>query len=254
MFEDIFEFLEPVLNVFTAVVIFSLGITICVGCIMLAFKVCGRFNAFVREKAEKTINKWAGRIDNVVVCIGERIGHFVKEAIEKSKTGIPVDMRPKMVGDWFCPDGADMTISEHNGYYKVKFSGTGLPAEIIPQEFILRDIQGWLHDDNVYCAECRDVLAMAISNDGNEIFVADLGRTFYRMRDMTKTELKTFDEAALDDFINANQSAENKDILTEVHEVVEKLTLSEDVRKRLRKLAIKDVQANDVGFNINVIE
>ena len=71
---------------------------------------------------------------------------------------------------------------------------------------------------------------------------------------MTKTELKTFDEAALDDFINANQSAENKDILTEVHEVVEKLTLSEDVRKRLRKLAIKDVQANDVGFNINVIE
>ena len=147
-----------------------------------------------------------------------------------------------------------MTISEHNGYYKVKFSGTGLPAEIIPQEFILRDIQGWLHDDNVYCAEGRDVLAMAISNDGNEIFVADLGRTFYRMRDMTKTELKTFDEAALDDFINANQSAENKDILTEVHEVVEKLTLSEDVRKRLRKLAIKDVQANDVGFNINVIE
>ena len=74
MFEDIFEFLEPVLNVFTAVVIFSLGITICVGCIMLAFKVCGRFNAFVREKAEKTINKWAGRIDNVVVCIGERTG------------------------------------------------------------------------------------------------------------------------------------------------------------------------------------
>ena len=254
MFEDIFEFLEPVLNVFTAVVIFSLGITICVGCIMLAFKVCGRFNAFVREKAEKTINKWAGRIDNVVVRIGERIGHFVKEAIEKSKTGIPVDMRPKMVGDWFCHDGADMTISEHDGFYKVKFSGVGIPAEIIPQEFLLRDIQGWLHDDNVYCAECRDVLAMAISNDGNEIFVADLGRTFYRMRDMTKTELKTFDEAALDDFINANQSAENKDILTEVHEVVEKLTLSEDVRKRLRKLAIKDVQANDVGFNINVIE
>ncbi len=84
MFEDIFEFLEPVLNVFTAVVIFSLGITICVGCIMLAFKACGRFNAFVREKAEKTINKWARRIDNVVVRIGERIGHFVKEAIEKT--------------------------------------------------------------------------------------------------------------------------------------------------------------------------
>ena len=178
MFEDILDFLEPVLNVVTAVVIFSLGITICIGCIMLAFKACGRFNAFVREKAEKTINKWAGRIDNVVVRIGERIGHFVKEAIEKSKTGIPVDMRPKMVGDWFCPDGADMTISEHNGYYKVKLSGGGIPAEIIPQEFILRDIQGWLHDDNVYCAEGRDVLAMAISNDGNEIFVADLGRTF----------------------------------------------------------------------------
>ena len=254
MFKDILEFLEPVLNVFTAIVIFSLGITICVGCIMLAFKTCGRFNAFVRKKAEKTVNKWARHADYVVVRIGERIGHFVKEAIEKSKTGIPVDMRPKMVGDWFCPDGADKTISEHNGYYKVKFSGTGLPAEIIPQEFILRDIQGWLHDDNVYCAEGRDVLAMAISNDGNEIFVADLGRTFYQMRDMTKTELKTFDEAALDDFINANQSAENKDILTEVHEVVEKLTLSEDVRKRLCKLAIKDVPANDVGFNINVIE
>lgn len=254
MFENILEFLEPVLNVFTAVVIISLGITICVGCIMLAFKACGRFNAFVRGKAEKTVNKWARRVDNVVVRIGERIGHFVKEAIEKSKIGIPVDMRPKMVGDWFCSDGADMTVNEHNGYYTVKFSGVGLPAEIVPQEFILRDIQGWLHDDNVYCAEGRDVLAMAISNDGNEIFVADLGRTFYRMRDMTKTELKTFDEAALDDFINANQSAENKDILTEVHEAVEKLTLSEDVRKRLCELAPKDVPANDVGFNINVIE
>ena len=116
MFKDILEFLEPVLNVFTAIVIFSLGITICVGCIMLAFKTCGRFNAFVRKKAEKTVNKWARHADYVVVRIGERIGHFVKEAIEKSKTGIPVDMRPKMVGDWFCPDGADMTISEHNGY------------------------------------------------------------------------------------------------------------------------------------------
>lgn len=254
MFEDNLEFLEPVMNVFAAVVIFSLGITICVGCIMLAFKVCGRFNAFVREKAEKTINKWARRIDNVVVRIGERIGHFVKEAIEKSKTGIPVDMRPKMAGDWFCPDGADMTISEHNGYYKVKFSGVGIPAEIIPQEFILRDIQGWLHDDNVYCAEGRDVLAMAISNDGNEIFVADLGRTFYRKCDIPRPKRETFDEAALDDFINANQSSENKDILTEVNEVVEELTLSEDVRKRLCKLAIKDVPANDVGFNINIIE
>lgn len=254
MFEDILEFLEPVMNVFAAVVIFSLGITICVGCIMLAFKACGRFNAFVRGKAEKTVNKWARRADNVVVRIGERIGHFVKEAIEKSKIGIPVDMRSKMVGDWFCPDGADMTVSEHNGFYKVKFSGTGLPAEIIPQDFILRDIQGWLHDDNVYCAEGRDVLAMAISNDGNEIFVADLGRTFYRMCDSPRPRRDTFDEAALDDFINANQSAENKDILTEVYEVVDKLALSEDVRKRLCKLAIKDVQANDVGFNINVIE
>ena len=254
MFENILEFLEPVLNVFTAVVIFSLGITICVGCVMLAFKACGRFNAFVREKAEKTVNKWARRADYVVVCIGERIGHFVKEAIEKSKTWIPVDMRPKMVGDWFCPDGADMTISEHNGYYKVKFSGVGIPAEIIPQEFILRDIQGWLHDDNVYCAEGRDVLAMAISNDGNEIFVADLGRTFYRMCDIPRPKRETFDEAAVDDFINANQSAENKNILTEAHEAVEKLSLSEDVRKRLCKLAIKDVSANDVGFNINVIE
>ena len=254
MFEDILEFLEPVMNVFTAVVIFSLGITICIGCIMLAFKACGRFNAFVREKAEKTINKWARRIDNVVVRIGERIGHFVKEAIEKSKSEIPVDMRPKMVGDWFCPDGADMTISEHNGYYKVKFSGVGIPAEIIPQEFILRDIQGWLHDDNVYCAEGRDVLAMAISNDGNEIFVADLGRTFYRMCDITRPKRETFDEAALDDFINTNQSAENKDILTEVHEVVEEITLSDDVRKRVCELAFKDVPANDVGFNINVIE
>lgn len=254
MFEDILEFLEPVMNVFTAVVIFSLGITICIGCIMLAFKACGRFNAFVREKAEKTINKWARLIDNVVVRIGERIGHFVKEAIEKSKTGIPVDMRPKMVGDWFCPDGADMTISEHNGYYKVKFSGGGIPAEVIPQEFILRDIQGWLHDDNVYCAECRDVLAMAISNDGNEIFVADLGRTFYRMCDITRPKRETFDEAALDDLINANQSAGNKDISTVPIEVVERLTLSEDVRKRLCKLAPKNVPANDVGFNINVIE
>lgn len=254
MFENILEFLEPVLNVFTAVVIFCLGITICVGCIMLAFKVCGRFNAFVREKAEKTINKWAGRIDNVVVRIGERIGHFVKEAIEKSKSGIHVDMRPKMVGDWFCPDGADMTISEHNGYYKVKFSGVGITAEIIPQEFILRDIQGWLHDDNVYCAECRDVLAMAISNDGNEIFVADLGRTFYRMCDITRPKRETFDEAALDDLINANQSAGNKDISTVPIEVVERLTLSENVRKRLCELAPKDVPVNDVGFNINVIE
>lgn len=254
MFEDILEFLEPVLNVFTAVVIFSLGITICVGCIMLAFKACGRFNAFVRERAEKTINNWVRRADNIVVRIGERIGHFVKEAIEKSKSEIPVDMRPKMVGDWFCPDGADMTISEHNGYYKVKFSGGGIPAEIIPQEFILRDIQGWLHDDNVYCAEGRDVLAMAISNDGNEIFVADLGRTFYRMCDITRPKRETFDEAALDDLINANQSAGNKDISTVPIEVVERLTLSEDVRKRLCELAPKDVPANDVGFNINVIE
>ena len=95
---------------------------------------------------------------------------------------------------------------------------------------------------------------MAISNDGNEIFVADLGRTFYRMCDIPRPKRKTFDEAALDDFINANQSAENKDILTEVHEAVERLTLSEDVRKRLCELAPKDVPANDIGFNINVIE
>ena len=87
-----------------------------------------------------------------------------------------------------------------------------------------------------------------------EIFVADLGRTFYRMCDITRPKRETFDEAALDDLINANQSAGNKDISTVPIEVVERLTLSENVRKRLCELAPKDVPVNDVGFNINVIE
>ncbi|MCX4279462.1 hypothetical protein, partial [Muribaculum sp.] len=84
--------------------------------------------------------------------------------------------------------------------------------------------------------------------------VADLGRTFYRKCDMTPTERETFDAKALDEFLNANLAVENKDILTEVHEVVEEITLSDDVRKRVCELAFKDVPANDVGFNINVIE
>lgn len=182
MFENILEFLEPVLNVFAATVILSLGITLCVGCIMLAFKACGRFNAFVREKTKKSLNNWAHRADNVIVRIGERIGHFVKEAIEKSKSEIPVDQRPQMTGEWVSSEGDCLIITEHKGYYRVKFCGDGVPKHILEQDFILRDVEGWLHDDNVYCAESHDLLTLAVSTAVDEIFVSELKRTYCRRK------------------------------------------------------------------------
>ncbi len=180
MFEEIIESIGPVLNVMTAVVIISLGIVLCAGCIMLAIKTCGHFNALVREKSAKALNRWAKRADNIVVRIGERIGHSVKEVIANYKSPVPEDLRPRMVGDWISDRGDFMTISEHGGYYKVKFDGDKIPGTVLKQEFILRDIQGWLHDDNVYCAESIDLLTLGVSDDVNEIFVSELKRTYFR--------------------------------------------------------------------------
>lgn len=211
MFENILEFLEPVLNVFAATVILSLGITLCVGCIMLAFKACGRFNAFVREKTKKSLNNWAHRADNVIVRIGERIGHFVKEAIEKSKSEIPVDQRPQMIGDWVSSEGDYLTITEHKGYYRVKFSGDGVPKHILEQDFILRDVQGWLHDDNVYCAESLDLLTLAVSTAVDEIFVSELKRTYCRCTYNLNPSAVPFNT---DDFI-IHENAESHPVLSE---------------------------------------
>lgn len=180
MFEEIIESIGPVLNVMTAVVIISLGIVLCAGCIMLAIKTCGHFNTLVREKSAKALNRWAKRADNIVVRIGERIGHSVKEVIANYKSPVPEDLRPRMVGEWISDRGDFMTISEHGGYYKVKFDGDEIPGTVLKQEFILRDIQGWLHDDNVYCAESIDLLTLGVSDDVDEIFVSELKRTYFR--------------------------------------------------------------------------
>lgn len=180
MFEEIIESIGPVLNVMTAVVIISLGIVLCAGCIMLAIKTCGHFNALVKEKSAKAMKRWAKRADNIVARIGERIGHSVKEAMQNYKSPIPEDLRPRMVGEWISDKGDFMTISEHGGYYKVKFDGADVPGTVLKQEFILRDIQGWLHDDNVYCAESLDLLTLGVSSNVDEIFVAELKRTYFR--------------------------------------------------------------------------
>lgn len=182
MFEEIIEFIGPVLHVFTAVVIVSLGIALCAGCIMLAIKVCGHFNALVKEKSVNVMNRWAKRTDNLVVRIGERIGHFVGEAVRKSQSSVPEDLRPRMVGEWISDRGDFMTISEHGGYYKVKFRGCDMPESIPRQEFLLRDIQGWLHDDNVYCAESLDLLTLGVNDEVEEIFVSELKRTYLRFK------------------------------------------------------------------------
>lgn len=181
MFEEIIESIQPVLNVMTAVVIISLGIVLCAGCIILAIKTCGHFNALVKEKSAKALNRWAKRANNIVVSIGERIGHSVKEVIQNCKSPIPEDLRPRMVGEWISDSGDFMTISEHGGYYKVKFDGAEIPGTILKQEFILRDIQGWLHDDNVYCAESLDMLTLGVSDEVDEIFISELKRTYYRL-------------------------------------------------------------------------
>lgn len=191
MFEEIIESIGPVLNVMTVVVIISLGIVLCAGCIILIIKTCGHFNVLVKEKSTKVLNRWAKRADSIVVRIGERIGHFVSEAIKKSQSSVPEDLRPRMVGEWISDKGDFMTISEHDGYYKVKFDGAEIPVTVIDQEFILRDIQGWLYDDNVYCAESIDLLTLGVSNEVDEIFISELKRTYYRF---------SFDESPLPKF------------------------------------------------------
>lgn len=180
MFEEIIESIGPVLNVMTAVVIISLGIVLCAGCIMLAIKTCGHFSALIKEKSAKALSRWAKRADNIVARVGERIGHSVKEATQNYKSLIPEDLRPRMVGEWISDKGDFMTISEHGGYYKVKFDGAEIPGTVLKQEFILRDIQGWLHDDNVYCAESIDLLTLGVSDEVDEIFVSELKRTYFR--------------------------------------------------------------------------
>lgn len=212
MFEEILEPIRPVLDVMTAVVFISLGIVFCAGCIMLAIKTCGHFNAFVKGKSAKARNRWAKRADNIAVRIGERIGHSVKEAIQNYKSPIPEDLRPRMVGEWISDKGDFMTISEHGGYYKVKFSGCDIPGSVLRQEFLLRDIQGWLHDDNVYCAESLDLLTLGVSDEVDEIFVSELKRTYLRFN-LDKDPLPRFE---LSDLKPMNLGPELRNKLAEV--------------------------------------
>lgn len=227
MFEEIIESIGPVLNVMTTVVIISLGIVLCAGCIMLAIKTCGHFNALVREKAEKTITKWARCADNVVVRIGERIGHSVKETIGKLKSDIPVDQRPQMIGDWISTDGDYMTISGHKGYYRVKFFGEGVPKHILDQDFVLRDIQGWLHDDNVYCAESHDLLTLGVSTAVDEIFVPELKRTYCRCKYDIKPSAVPFNP---DDFLIHNDAEPQSELSEACIKAVEEAFAESDIK------------------------
>lgn len=223
MFEEILESIGPILNVMTAVVIISLGIVLCAGCIMLAIKTCGHFNALVREKSAKALNRWAKRSDNIVVRIGERIGQSVREAIQNCKSPIPEDLRPRMAGEWISDRGDFMTISEHGGYYKVKFDGVKIPETVVKQEFILRDIQGWLHDDNVYCAESLDLLTLGVSDEVDEIFVAELKRTYFRFNlDNTQSPKSELREIAPLDF--------EREVCNKLKEVIS--TVKEDAVNR----------------------
>lgn len=238
MFEDIFEFLEPALNVVTAVVVVSLGIALCTGCIMLAVKACGRFSAFVKARAAKAFNLWVSRTDNIVERIGERIERHLNVAIRNPKSLIRVDLRPCMVGEWISDSLDFMTISRHDGYYKVTFDGSDIPAAVLKQEFILRDIQGWLHDDNVYCAESQDLLTLGVSDNVDEIFVAELKQTFHKK---PETEKLPFSQ---------------HDILCE-----KSIVLSEELRKRVVDIvAGKHDNGNTTPkaatepVNINIIE
>lgn len=223
MFEEIIESIRPVLNVMTAVVIISLGTVLCAGCIMLAIKTCGHFNALVREKSAKALNRWTKRADNIVVRIGERIGQSVREAIQNCKSPIPEDLRPRMAGEWISDRGDFMTISEHGGYYKVKFDGAEIPGTVLKQEFILRDIQGWLHDYNVYCAESLDLLTLGVSDDVNEIFVSELKRTYFRLNlDNTQSPKSELCEIAPLDF--------EREVCNKLKEVIS--TVKEDAVNR----------------------
>lgn len=223
MFEEILESIGPILNVMTAVVIISLGIVLCAGCIMLAIKTCGHFNALVREKSAKALNRWAKRSDNIVVRIGERIGQSVREVIQNCKSPIPEDLRPRMAGEWISDRGDFMTISEHGGYYKVKFDGVEIPETVVKQEFILRDIQGWLHDDNVYCAESLDLLTLGVSDEVDEIFVAELKRTYFRFNlDNTQSPKSELREIAPLDF--------EREVCNKLKEVIS--TVKEDAVNR----------------------
>lgn len=223
MFEEILESIGPILNVMTAVVIISLGIVLCAGCIMLAIKTCGHFSALVREKSAKALNRWAKRSDNIVVRIGERIGQSVREVIQNCKSPIPEDLRPRMAGEWISDRGDFMTISEHGGYYKVKFDGVEIPETVVKQEFILRDIQGWLHDDNVYCAESLDLLTLGVSDEVDEIFVAELKRTYFRFNlDNTQSPKSELREIAPLDF--------EREVCNKLKEVIS--TVKEDAVNR----------------------
>lgn len=211
MFEDILDFLEPVLNVFSAVVIISLGITLCIGCVMLAVKACGYFKTFAKERFSKAISRWTRRADNIVSRLGEKIG----QAIEKSKAPAPVDQRPMMVGEWVTEDGCRMSISGHDGYYRVAFSGPEIHPSITEQDFILRDVQGWLHDDNVYCAESFNLMTLGVNDKVDEIFVAELKRTFHK-----EEPIKEPDNFCVEDILNGKSMALSEELRKRVMDIV----------------------------------
>lgn len=187
MIEEFIEYLSPYIGTFTQIILYGLaaaiGVAIIICLVRLAVNVCYtvedcalKIKKFTASHKDGFRAKWIGRFNRMA----SKIGTAVVDALKESNYQLSVDHRPDMLGKWVSNRGDYMTIEDHKGYYTVTFEGIKTPNDPDFGSFMLRDLQGWLHDHNVYSAEGYKVLTLAITDEVDEIFIAELNRTYHR--------------------------------------------------------------------------
>lgn len=122
MFEKMFDFIEPVLTVFTAIAVITVAAVVCIGCIALAFKAGDSFKGMLKERYSKCRSKWKNRVTKLADYLGEKVGATISFQLDKifnlpTKASVESDLRGRMVGKWISENDDELVITEENGLF-----------------------------------------------------------------------------------------------------------------------------------------
>lgn len=243
MFENMFHFLEPVLTVFAAIAVITLAAVVCIGCIVLAFKVGDSFKGMLEERYAGCRNKWKMRISKFADYVAEKAGVTVSIHLDKifnlpTKASDESDLREKMVGKWISDNDDEMVITEEDGLYMMSIKYR--EARISENYLIgLSNIPN--NRRTLFLAEGDIPMTIGLTCEQNVVYIPNSNRKFHRTSKLFPSEI----QAELD------KTFENNDIREEpIFEDTPALSISSETRARILKIINDDNPSSKDPFEV----
>lgn len=242
-----FHFLEPVLTVFTAILVITLAAVVCIGCLALAFKVGDSFKGMLRKRYAHCCDKWKLRVNKIADYIGDKIGRTVSVQLDKiynlpTENSSASDLRSKMVGKWITENDDEMEISEEGGLYIM----TVRYKEVrITDNYLIGLTSVPNNRQTLFIADGSCPMTIGLSESQDVIYLPDHNRKFHRTFQKFPSEI----QAELDECFG-------KPTVYTVEAVPSvRMEITDELRDKLARLDEESgFQELDAAVNRNIIE